>query len=137
VLASKRHDLGLDDSVRFTGWIPRQELYRLFEYADACIAPSQFEGFGMPVSESLAAGIPTACSTIAPFDEIAGDAAVRFSAESISEMTEAMCRITADLEFRALARIAGPTRARLFDWSRTARLTLDAIEKAACSQPAM
>jgi glycosyltransferase involved in cell wall biosynthesis len=133
-LAARRHDLGLDDAVTFTGWIPRQELYDLFEHADACIAPSQFEGFGMPVSESLAAGIPTACSTIAPFDEIAGDTAVRFSPNSVVEMTEALHKITGDPEFRAHARIAGPSRARLFNWTRTARLTLDAIEKAASAE---
>ena len=127
-LERRRLALGLEASVRFTGWIPREELYRLFESADAFIAPSRFEGFGMPLSEALAAGIPTACSTIAPFDEIAGAAAVRFSPDSLTEMTEAMRTITSDLDFRRCARVAGPAQARRFDWRATARLTLDVIE---------
>ncbi len=127
-LARRCLDLGLDASVRFTGWIPREELYRLFEDADAFIAPSRFEGFGMPLSEALAAGIPTACSTIEPFDEIAGDAAMRFSPDSLTEMTEAMRTITSDADFRRRARVAGPAQARRFDWRRSARLTLDVIE---------
>ncbi len=130
-LEERRRDLGLEDSVRFTGWIPREELYLLFERSDACIAPSEFEGFGMPLSEALAAGIPTACSTIEPFIEIAGDAAVQFAPDSISEMVAAMETITSDVDFRARALVAGPVRARLFDWPGSARRMLDVIEKAA------
>jgi glycosyltransferase involved in cell wall biosynthesis len=127
-LERRRLELGLEASVRFTGWISREELYRLFEGADAFIAPSRFEGFGMPLSEALAAGIPTACSTIEPFNEIAGDAAIRFSPDSLVEMTEAMRTITSDPGFRRRARVVGPAQARRFDWRGTARLTLDVIE---------
>ncbi len=130
-LAARRRELGLEDSVRFTGWIPRAELYGLFEHASAFIAPSRFEGFGLPLVEALAAGLPTACSAIEPFDEIAGDVAVRFAPDSVAQITDAMRKITSDTAFRAGARIAGPARARMFDWRRTARLTLDAIAKAA------
>jgi glycosyltransferase involved in cell wall biosynthesis len=129
-LAVTRRELGLQESVRFTGWIPREDLYSLFEHADACVAPSLFEGFGLPVVEALAAGIPTACSAIAPFEEIAGDAAVRFAPESVEEIAEAMRRITSDENFRAVARVQGPARARLFDWRSSARLTIAALEKA-------
>lgn len=132
-LATRRRELDLTDSVRFTGWISREELYQLFERADAFIAPSCFEGFGMPLSEALAAGIPAACSAIEPFHEIAGDEAVRFAADSVPEMTEAMRKITSDPDFRARASVAGPARARRFNWQMTARLTLNAIEKAARS----
>ena len=130
-LEDRRRELGLEDSVRFTGWISRAELYLLFERANACIAPSEFEGFGMPLSEALAAGLPTACSTIEPFEEIAGDAAVRFAPESISEMIDAMTTVTSNADFRARARVAGPARAHLFDWPGSARRMLEVIEKAA------
>jgi glycosyltransferase involved in cell wall biosynthesis len=131
-LAKRRRELGLEACVRFTGWIPREELHQLFEHAYAYVAPSEFEGFGMPLSEALAAGIPTACSAIEPFKAIASDAVALFSPDSIAEMTDAMRKITSDAEFRARARLAGPARARLFDWQRTARLTLHAIESVAC-----
>ena len=126
-----RREFGLEESVRFTGWIPREELYRLFEFADAFVAPSLFEGFGMPILEALAAGIPLGCSSIAPFDALVGDAALRFSPDSTEAITAAMDRLTSDSAFRARARVAGPERASRFDWDRTARLTLEVIEKAA------
>jgi len=125
-----RRDLGLEDSVRFTGWIPRAELYQLFEGADAFIAPSRFEGFGMPILEALAAGIPLACSSIAPFDALVGDAALRFSPDSTEALTAAMEQVTSDSAFRQRARVAGPDQAHGFDWEHTARLTLGVIQKA-------
>ena len=55
------------------GWIPREELLRLYERAHAFVYPSTFEGFGMPVLEAMAAGIPVACSDIPPLREVAGE----------------------------------------------------------------
>ena len=130
-LENRREELGLADSVRFTGWIPRAELYELFDKATAYVAPSQFEGFGMPVLEALAAGIPCACSSIRPFDEVAGSAAARFDPRSVTEITAAMELAAFDQTFRLHAEVAGPERARKFDWSETARLTLRELERVA------
>jgi glycosyltransferase involved in cell wall biosynthesis len=129
-LESLRRKLGLEDCVRFTGWIPRSELYDLFERATAFIAPSEFEGFGIPVIEALAAGIPTACSAIPPFDETAGLAAARFDPGSVPAIAAAMELAVFDAAFRRRAAAEGPAKARPFDWKETARLTLDALEKA-------
>jgi glycosyltransferase involved in cell wall biosynthesis len=128
ILKDRRRDLGLDDHVTFTGWIERDALYGLFRQACAYIAPSEFEGFGMPLTEALAAGLPTACSSIPPFLEIAGEAATLFSPHSTGEMAGAMKRITSDAAFVSRSKVEGPARARLFDWRSTARLTLEAIE---------
>jgi len=57
-LERRRDRLGLRDSVEFTGWIPRWQLYDLYARAWAFLYPSTFEGFGMPILEALAAGIP-------------------------------------------------------------------------------
>src|SRR5258707_699613 len=61
-LHALREKLNLEDSVEFPGWIPREDLYDLFRRAAAFLYPSLFEGFGLPVLEALAAGVPTACS---------------------------------------------------------------------------
>jgi glycosyltransferase involved in cell wall biosynthesis len=126
-LESRRRDLNLEESVTFTGWISREDLYGLFEHADAYIAASRFEGFGMPILEALAAGIPSACSGIQPLVQIAGEAAAHFDPESVPGITAAMELITTDAAFRAHAAVAGPARARLFDWDTTAALTLRQI----------
>ena len=73
-----RGELGLDGAVEFPGWIPRAELRELFARAWAFVYPSKFEGFGLPVLEALAAGVPTACSDIEPLAAMAADAALRF-----------------------------------------------------------
>ena len=61
-----RERLGLADAVEFPGWIPREELHDLYARAWAFVYPSLFEGFGIPVLEAMAAGVPTACSDIEP-----------------------------------------------------------------------
>jgi glycosyltransferase involved in cell wall biosynthesis len=129
-LEVRRRELGLEGSVRFTGWIPRSELYDLFEHATAFIAASEFEGFGMPVVEALAAGIPTACSAIPPFDEIAGSAAFRFNPASVPAIAAAMRVVSCDADFRCRARVAGMAQGRRFDWDATAKLTLKQLESA-------
>jgi glycosyltransferase involved in cell wall biosynthesis len=132
-LEAQRRGLGLEEAVRFTGWIPQTELSGLFEHATAFVAPSEFEGFGMPLSEALAAGLPTACSAIPPFDEIAGGVAVRFDPGDVLAIADAMETTACDAAFRQQAAIAGPAQARRFDWNETARLTLAVLERTARS----
>ena len=69
--AAKKLEQAAGPRVRFTGWIPRDELYELYRCARAFVYPSTFEGFGMPVLEAMAAGVPVACSDIPPLREIA------------------------------------------------------------------
>jgi len=126
-LEKLRTSLGLSEAVRFTGWIPRAELYDLFAGAAAFIYPSTFEGFGLPVLEALAAGIPAACSRIEPLSSMAGPAALQFDPRDPSAILEAMVRITSEDVLRARLSAEGPIRAKEFSWERTARLTLDAI----------
>lgn len=126
-LERQRAGLGLVESVRFTGWIPREELYGLFRRADAFIYPSCFEGFGMPVLEALAAGIPSACSNVEPMKSIAGDAAVQFDGSSLDAMVAAMESITQDEPLRRRLKDAGPQRAAHFTWEAAARATLETL----------
>jgi glycosyltransferase involved in cell wall biosynthesis len=128
--------LGVQDSVRLTGWIPRDELYGLFARASAFVYPSTFEGFGMPVLEALAAGIPTACSAIAPLREVAGDAALFFDPMDEDAIAIALDRITEDETLRAALAKAGPEHARLFTWEATARRTLAVLLEASGRLPA-
>ena len=130
-LEAHRRKLGLEESVRFTGWVPQDELFDLFEKATAFIAPSEFEGFGMPLSEALAVGLPTASSAIPPFDEIAGPVSARFDPLNPLAIVDAMETIVFDSAFRERAAVSGPAKARNLDWNETARLTLDVLERAA------
>ena len=120
-------ELGVRDSVQITGWVPREELYSLYERARAFVYPSTFEGFGMPVLEALAAGIPVACSDIPPLHEVAGDAALFFDPLDEGAIAAAIERITTDSELRRTLSLAGPDRARPFTWKRCAEQTLEVL----------
>jgi glycosyltransferase involved in cell wall biosynthesis len=120
-------ELQLDGAVHVTGWIPREELYELYAHASACVIPSTFEGFGMPVLEALAAGIPTACSDIPPLRESAGDAALYFDPFDEAAIAGALDRITEDERLRRTLAESGPRQARSFTWERTARQTLNTL----------
>jgi glycosyltransferase involved in cell wall biosynthesis len=125
-----REYLGLADAVEFPGWMPRQDLYDRYARAWAFVYPSLFEGFGLPVLEALAAGVPSACSSIEPLASLAGDAAVQFDPHDIAAMAAAMLRITDDPETRARLSAEGPRRASGFSWKATAEATLAALVSA-------
>ncbi len=126
-LHALRETLGLAGSVTFPGWIPREDLYDLYRRAAAFLSPSLFEGFGLPVLEALAAGVPTACSSIEPLNEIAAEAALKFDPRDPAAIAAAMCRLVDDEALRRQLAAAGPLRAAQFDWRTTARLTLEAL----------
>ena len=130
-LLELRDRLGLRDAVEFPGWIPREDLHDLFARAAAFFYPSRFEGFGIPVLEALAAGVPTACSDIEPLASNAGGAALRFDPGDIDSICAAMLRLTGDADLRARLADAGPRRARAFSWRRTASETLEVLKSAA------
>ena len=113
-----------DGAVELTGWISRERLYDLFRRASALFYPSTFEGFGLPVVEAMAAGVPLACSDIEPLRSIVGDAAIRFRPDDTAAIVDAMERI--DDSLVAAAR----ERAQAFTWEACARGTLEAIRDA-------
>jgi glycosyltransferase involved in cell wall biosynthesis len=120
-------ELGLQDAVQITGWVQRDELYEFYALARAFIYPSTFEGFGMPVLEALAAGIPTACSDIPPLREVAGDAALFFDPLDEDAIATAIERVMTDAPLRERLAQAGPERARPFTWERSAEQTLKVL----------
>ena len=122
-------DLAASETVKLTGWLPRDELLRLYARAHAFVYPSTFEGFGIPVLEALAAGIPVACSNIPPLREVAGDAALFFDPLQEDSIAEALDRVSTDEALRADLVKAGPERARRFTWQRAAELTLQVISQ--------
>lgn len=124
-------DLGLADCVRLTGWIPESELDELYRRAWFFLHPALFEGFGLPVLEALAAGVPVACSDIEPLRSIVGEAALTFDPASEKAIASAMARLAGDSRLREALAAAGPVRARDYSWRRTAEITLDALKDAA------
>ena len=124
--AVQRHlrQTGLDDRVHLLGWQPRRVLLALFKFAEALVFPSTFEGFGIPVLEAMAAGLPVACSDIPPLREIADGAAVFFDPASAEAIREGMKTVLGDLGCRERIVARGLEKAKRSTWQRAAEQTL-------------
>ena len=122
--------MGIEGDTRFLGWIPPAELEGFYQAAAGFIFPSLYEGFGLPVLEAMARGVPVACSDRASLPEVAGDAALLFDPEQARAIAQAIETLVADPVERERLRRAGLQRASLFTWSATARGTLDSYERA-------
>lgn len=121
---------GVGADVRPLGFVSAAELDGLYALATAAVLPSLYEGFGLPVLESLARGVAVACSDIPPMREVAGDAALPFDPSRIQDIAAAMQRLLDDPPLRQRLAAAGPDRAAAFTWRRTAEATLATYRRA-------
>ena len=92
--------LGLADDVLITGYLDDAEVPGVLAGARAFCWPALFEGFGIPVVEAQAAGVPVACSDDPSLDEAAGDAALRFAARDPEALAAALARLVEDEALR-------------------------------------
>ncbi len=129
-LRDLRDALDLGSSVEFPGWIAREALHDLYRRAWAFVFPTFFEGFGIPVLEALAAGVPTACSAVEPVAGIAGNAALLFDPHDPGAIANALEQITSDETLRTRLAEDGPRRASQFPWQATASATLASLVSA-------
>jgi glycosyltransferase involved in cell wall biosynthesis len=117
-------ELGLAEDLRFPGWVSSADLNGLYRLASCFVFPSLYEGFGLPVLEAMARGVPVACSDRGALGEVAGDAARLFDPESPSSIADAIDQVRHDTALTERLRAAGLTRAARFAWTETARATL-------------
>jgi glycosyltransferase involved in cell wall biosynthesis len=115
--------LGLGEDVLFTGYVPGEELVWWYRSAFMFVYPSLFEGFGLPVLEALACGVPTITSNVSSLPEVAGDAALLVDPHDTEGLVRAMKRLLDDSDLRAELARAGVRQAKQFPWSRTAAET--------------
>jgi glycosyltransferase involved in cell wall biosynthesis len=129
-LRERARSLGVERDVRFLGWIADAEVEALWALARAFVFPSLYEGFGLPVLEAMAHGVPVACADSSSLPEVAGDAALLFDPRDTRAMARALERVLGDEPLRQRLVALGRARAREFSWERTARLTLDSYARA-------
>jgi glycosyltransferase involved in cell wall biosynthesis len=104
------------------------EISTLYRRCSGFVHPTLYEGFGLPLAEALAHGAPSACSMSSSLPEVAGDAALYFDPLSIEDMRNKVQSLLDDEALRGRLRTAGPLRAQLLSWGRTASLILEVIK---------
>jgi glycosyltransferase involved in cell wall biosynthesis len=122
--------VGVGADVRFPGWVSAADIEGLWGIAAAFVFPSLYEGFGLPVLEAMARGVPVACSDASSLREVAGDAALLFDPHDEGAIAVAVERLLGDPAEAERLRAAGSERVLHFTWERTARLTLQSYERA-------
>jgi len=121
--------LGLEDHVRFTGFVADEDLPALYSAAEIFIFPSLYEGFGLPVLEAMACGTPVITTTGGSLPEVADDAALVVDPTDVDALTEALSRLLRDESLRHDYSERGLARSRAFSWEHTARETLKLYTK--------
>jgi glycosyltransferase involved in cell wall biosynthesis len=119
-------ELGVSGRVRLTGYLADAELERLWALAACAAFPTRAEGFGMPVVEAMARGLPVACSDIPVLREVGGDVPHYFDPSDPSGAAAAIVAALGDGE----AGRRGVERAAGFSWADAARGTMEAYERA-------
>jgi glycosyltransferase involved in cell wall biosynthesis len=121
---------GVGADVRFPGWVSAADIEGLWAIAAAFVFPSLYEGFGLPVLEAMARGVPVACSDASSLPEVAGDAALLFDPHDETAIAAAVERLLGDPVEAERLRAAGSERVLHFTWEQTARLTLASYARA-------
>ena len=112
------------------GAAPPQDLPLLLAGADAFVSVGIDEGFGMPVLEAMASGVPVLASDQAGLADATGDAGLRVDPHDVEAIAAALLRIASDADLRADLRARGLARAADHTWERTARAVWTAMEQA-------
>lgn len=115
--------LQLREVVLFPGFVPAAELPDWYRAAELFIYPSLFEGFGLPVVEAMACGVPVICSDTGSLVEVVGNSALTFPAQDEAALIDRLHQIMTDTPLRQELRRLGLARAQQFSWQRTAEAT--------------
>ncbi len=117
-------------SVRYLGYVPESEMPGLMAGATVLAYPSLYEGFGLPVAEAMACGIPVITSAVSSLPEVACDGALLVDPHSVGEIRDALDRLLSSVSLREKLGQSGAARAqRLFRWPICAHRSLKFFEK--------
>jgi len=122
---------GMQNDVRFLGFIPIEVLRIFYDAAKVFVFPSLYEGFGLPPLEAMAHGTPVVTSNASALPEVVGSAALLVNPENIFEISRAIYRSLTDTELRDRMKEAGKIQAERFSWETSVRHMISVYEEVA------
>ncbi len=128
-IENKVKELGLDSHVRLLGYVDDQTLNTLYKYAEFLVMPSLYEGFGLPLIEAMAHGVPVLTSNNSSMPEVAGEAGFLVDPLDVGSISHGLSEMINNKTLRAeLASKAKPT-AENFNWDKSAQQFITALEQ--------
>ena len=118
-------DLGLEEDVVFTGYVPEEDRPKLMSAAEVFVFPSFFEGFGMPVIEAQACGTPVVTSNTTSLPEAAGEGAVLVDPRDVGAIGGAIARILSSSSLRDELVGKGLKNSRRFRWEDSGKKLIE------------
>jgi glycosyltransferase involved in cell wall biosynthesis len=121
-------ELQLHNRIKILGYVDDNDMPYLYNGAEVFVFPSVYEGFGLPVLEALACGVPTISSNASSLPEIGGEAVKYFNPNSIDDLQKKMQDVLDSSEVKRTLREKGIIQAQKFNWEDTARKTLTILK---------
>ncbi|MDE9461690.1 glycosyltransferase family 4 protein [Xenorhabdus bovienii] len=125
------NELNLSERVIFHGFVDDSDLPSLYRGALGLLFPSLYEGFGLPVLEAMACGIPVLTSNVTSLPEVAGDAALLVDPYSVDDIAHKINQLVIDKDLRTMLIERGIARAKMFTWDKVAERVQNILEQVA------
>ncbi|WP_417447434.1 glycosyltransferase family 4 protein [Kangiella sp.] len=122
------NELDIAQKVKFSGFIPENDLPGYYKGATALVFPSLYEGFGLPIIEAMAVGTPVLTSNVTSMPEIAGNAAWLVDPKDISDISNGINVLVTENSVRSKLIEKGLERATMFNWERSREIWNSSIE---------
>lgn len=127
-LSARAGELGL--RLTLPGYLADEDLAALYRGAAAAVLPSQHEGFGLPMLEAMASGVPVVATRAGNLVDLAGDAALLIPTDDSAALASALARLLDDPRERQRLAAAGPALAARYTWSKAAEMTAEVYRSA-------
>ncbi|MGH9531328.1 MAG: glycosyltransferase family 4 protein, partial [Terriglobales bacterium] len=120
---------GVQNDVRFLGFVPIEVLRTFYDTAKIFVFPSLYEGFGLPPLEAMAHGTPVVCSNVSSLPEVVGNAAVLVNPENVFDIMRALHRVLLDQPLRERLKQRSYEQAARFSWEASVSRLIEIYEE--------